>query len=122
MKRHFSFPRSSRIADLIKEEVARLFINSIRDPRLQHLTITDVRVTDDLSLARIYYVSPDKKEMIDVTTALGSVNGFVKREISKNISMRKMPNIEFIYDDVFEQGMDFEEKLKNFLPDNGEKK
>lgn len=113
MKRHFSFPRSNRIADLIRQEVALLFLNGIRDPRLQGLTITDVKVTDDLSVARIYYVTCEKKENPEVVKALGVVKGFISREIAKNIKIRKMPELEFYYDEVFENGMDFEEKLRS---------
>lgn len=117
MKGRFSYPRSSRIADLIKEEVAALFIYSVSDPRVQGVvTITDVKVTDDLKTAKIFYVCPKGTELEAVKKGLESVKGWVRREISKKVNMRYTPEIEFNYDDVFESGMNLDDifrKLKD---------
>ncbi|MFH1222914.1 MAG: 30S ribosome-binding factor RbfA [Pseudomonadota bacterium] len=112
MKKNFSFPRSSKVADLIKHEVAVLFVETINDPRLRGITITDVRVTDDLSIANVYYVTSDKKENKDVVKALESVKGFIKREIARATNMRRIPELDFHYDDVFENGLKLEETLR----------
>ena len=107
-----AFSRSDRVADVIREEVAQMFLNDISDPRVCGLTITEVRVTPDLMVARIYYVSPEKKAEKNITEGLIKVSGFIRKELSKRLSVRRVPAIEFHYDDVFENGMNMERVFK----------
>ncbi len=113
MKGRLSYPRSNRIGDLIKEEVASLFINGVSDPRLTGVTITDVRLAEDLKIAKIYYVCGAKQDIPKVVKGLESVRGWVRREVSKRINMRYTPEMEFVYDDVFENGMNIDALLRN---------
>jgi len=107
-----AYPRSVRIADMIKEEVASIFLKEISDPRLQHVTITSVRLSPDLKLATIYYVLSSAEEEKNTSQCLEKVKGFVRKQVSHNINMRRTPEIEFCYDDVFEQGMHMEKILR----------
>lgn len=107
-----SFSRSDRIADLIREEVALIFLNEVSDKRLKNINITDVRISPDLSVARIYYVTPNKKEDAVTKKTLDSVKGFVRKELSKKLELRRVPSLEFHYDLVFETGMGIEKLLK----------
>ena len=111
--REKSYSRSTRIADMIKEEVATIFLNEVSDPRVSSITITDVRLGDDLKLAKIYYISSEKHEDKITTEGLSKAKGFIRREIAKRVKMRRVPDIEFHYDDVFEQGMKMENLLRN---------
>jgi len=111
--RERSYTRSSRVADLIKEEVANLFLTQVGDPRVQGITITDVRIGDDLKLAKIYYVSASRHEEQLMVEGLAKVKGFVRSAIAKSINLRRVPEIEFHYDEVFEQGM----KMENLFRD-----
>ncbi|MEI6092613.1 MAG: 30S ribosome-binding factor RbfA [bacterium] len=108
-----SYTRSTRIADLIKQEVANMFLNDVSDPRVKGITITDVRIGDDLKLAKIYYVSSEKQEDELTVEGLSKVRGFIRRELAKRIDFRRVPEIEFDYDHVFEQGMKMENLLRN---------
>ena len=51
------FKRSQRVSDLIRKEVANIFLFELRDPRLKNITISRVDMSDDLSNATIYYFS-----------------------------------------------------------------
>jgi len=110
-----AFARSDRVADLIREEVAKMFRNDIADPRVKGVTITDVKVTPDLMTARIYYVSREKKAVKLTTEGLNKVKGYVRKELAKRIEMRRVPELEFFYDEIFENGMHFEEVLKGVV-------
>ncbi|MCX6113456.1 MAG: 30S ribosome-binding factor RbfA [Proteobacteria bacterium] len=116
--RERSYARSTRIADLIKEEVATIFLNEVSDPRVKHITITDVRLGDDLKLAKIYYVSSEKHEDKTTVEGLSKAKGFIRREIAKRVKMRRVPDIEFHYDDVFEQGLKMENILRDIKHEN----
>ena len=107
-----SFQRSDRVADLIREEVAKIFVNEIADPRTQGITITDVKITPDLITARIYYVSANKKAEKTMTQGLEKVKGYIRKQLAKKIELRRVPELEFFYDEVFEKGMHFENVLK----------
>ncbi len=112
MKEKKAYPRSTRIADMIKEEVASVFLKEVSDPRLQNITITTVKLSQDLKLASIYYVLSSAHEEKEVSQCLERVKGFVRKHISHNINMRRTPEIEFCYDDVFEHGMNMEKILR----------
>ncbi len=107
-----AFSRSDRVGDLIREEVARIFVNDIADPRVHGITITDVKLTPDLLTARIYYVSSNRKEVKIMTQGLESVKGYIRKQLSKILKLRKVPELEFYYDEVFENGMHMEALLK----------
>src|SRR6187402_851569 len=79
--------RAARMADRIKEIVARRLERGIKDPRLGFVTITDVRVTGDLQHASIFYtVYGADEERADSAAALKSATGMLRSEVGKNIT------------------------------------
>src|SRR6187431_1494101 len=93
--------RAARMADRIKEIVARRLERGIKDPRLGFVTITDVRVTGDLQHASIFYtVYGTDEERSDSAAALKSATGMLRSEVGKNITARLTPSLEFIADGV----------------------
>lgn len=91
--------RAAKMADRIKEIVARRLEKGIRDPRLGFVTITDVRMTGDLQHASIFYtVYGTDEERADSAAALKSATGMLRSEVGKNITARLTPSIEFIAD------------------------
>jgi ribosome-binding factor A len=100
-----TFKRADRVADLIREEVNRILVKDIMDPRVRNVTITDVRVTDDLRIAKIYFVpmgqdSPDE----DVRKGLEKATPFFRRSLGGRLNLRFVPEIHFYFDDVFARG------------------
>jgi ribosome-binding factor A len=57
-----SFKRADRVADLIKIEISNLLLKQVRDPRIGLVTITGVKVTDDLRTARVFFVELGKDQ------------------------------------------------------------
>ena len=114
-----SFPRSSRIADLIKEEVAHLIMNVVNDPRVKHVTITQVNVTNDIKHTKIFFVTQAGKNKIEATQGLISAKGFIKKNLASIMKIRKMPELEFLYDEVFENGLHMESVLKKIKTEEG---
>jgi len=108
MKRQ-SFKRADRVADTLKKEIAKLFLFEINDSRLASINITQVKLSDDLSVAKIYYVNNEYKE--ETHLALSNVISFIKKNISKSLSLRKIPEFNFYYDDVFEEGFKIDKIL-----------
>ena len=104
--------RTSRIAELLKREVAALIQTSVRDPRLTHVTITDANVTRDLSLARIYfsYLRQDCTPK-QITDALNQASGYLRRELTSRVDLRVVPQLRFIYDAALQRADDLQRLL-----------
>ena len=91
--------RARKMADRIKEIVARRLEKGIKDPRMGFATITDVRVTGDLQHASIFFtVYGSEEEREDTAAALKSATGMLRTEVGKNITARLTPSLEFILD------------------------
>ena len=95
--------------------MAKLLVKSIKDPRLEMITITNVNITNNLRMARIYYslVGNEKKRQ-DAAEGFKSAMGFLKRELASRLGLRYMPEISFLYDESFDYG-DRIEKILNQL-------
>jgi ribosome-binding factor A len=100
-----SFKRSDRVGDLIKSELSGILLKDVRDPRIKNITITGVKMSDDLRSAKIFFV-PLGKETCNSETIEGlkSASKFLRRELGKKLQLRYVPDINFIYDSSFEHG------------------
>ena len=104
--------RARKMADRIKEIVARRLDKGIRDPRLGFVTITDVRVTGDLQHASVFYtVYGSDEERADSAAALKAATGMLRSEVGKNITARLTPTLEFIADAVPENAAHIDDLL-----------
>jgi len=102
--------RAARMADHIKQIVARRLERGLRDPRLGFVTITDVRVTGDLQHASIFYtVYGSDEERADSAAALKSATGMLRSEVGKNLTSRLTPTIESIADALPENAKHLDE-------------
>jgi ribosome-binding factor A len=100
-----SFKRADRVADLLKIEIADLLLKQIRDPRIGSVTITGVKVTDDLRTARVFFVELGKDSCSEeVETGLRKATGFLKRELGRRLQLRRVPELIFTYDPSFAYG------------------
>jgi len=105
--------RARKLADRIKEIVARRLDKGLRDPRLGFVTITDVRVTGDLQHASIFYtVYGTEEERRDSALALKSATGMLRTEVGRNITARLTPSLEFIHDAIPENAEHIESLLR----------
>lgn len=114
--------RSVRVGDQILKEIADLLTRKVRDPRVSGVTLTGIRLSDDLRHARIFYsVLGEKTEINRIQTGLDSAKGFIKREMGRRVNLRYMPEIIFQHDPTLETGNQIEklfrkiksEELKN---------
>jgi ribosome-binding factor A len=112
------FKRADRVADLIKQELSAILRREVGDPRIANITVTDVKLTDDLRSARIYFVELGKDSLsADVEKGLSKAKGFLKRELGKRLQLRYIPELAFFYDPSFEYGSRIEKLLKEVRKD-----
>ena len=95
------FSRTQRLGEQIRRELAEL-IRRLKDPRIGMVTITEVEVTRDLSLARVYYsvMEDDPTVQADTQAGLEHAAGFLRRELGKSLHVRVIPQLRFIFDDT----------------------
>jgi ribosome-binding factor A len=92
--------RPERVADQVRAEVAQLIAREVHDPGVGFVTITRVRVTPDLQLARVYYTSlGDEKARRETARALGRAAPFLRRQVGQRLRLRRVPELEFFYDE-----------------------
>lgn len=100
-----NFKRADRVADLLKMEIADLLLKQVRDPRIGSVTITGVKVTDDLRTARVFFVELGKDACsTEVQAGLRKATSFLRRELGHRLHLRHVPEITFTYDPSFAYG------------------
>jgi ribosome-binding factor A len=92
--------RPDRIADQIRSELAQLLAREVHDPGVGFLTLTYVKVTPDLQLARVYYTSlGDENARRESAKALRRAGPFLRRQLGQRLRLRRVPELEFFYDE-----------------------
>jgi ribosome-binding factor A len=94
-----TYKRAERVADQIRMEVADILMRRIKDPRVRSVTVTDVELTNDLRLARVYVTTMERDEgERQVFDGLAKAAGFVRAELGKRLALRYLPDLTFIKD------------------------
>lgn len=98
-------PRAARIAALIQRVIASNMESTLHDKRLKNVTITDVKVTNDLQLAKVYWTTishtgNDEGERKRAQTALNQARGRLRTMVGAKADLRLTPQLQFIFDEV----------------------
>jgi len=114
------YSRNQRVGELIQEIVAETIRQELDDPRILPVTITQVRVSKDLRLARIFYcLTGDAEAKAAAQQGLEKAAGLFKKVIDREMSLRSMPELAFEYDETLDQAEKIEQILKEVLPPDG---
>ena len=104
--------RIRRLAEEIREEVARILGAGLKDPRIGFVTVTRVELTADLRQTRVYVgVLGDALQRQRCLQGLRQAAGFVRRELGHRLTVRHTPEVEFVYD----TGLDAAERVAQLL-------
>ena len=88
--------RPERVAKELKRYISEIIHKELKDPRIGFITITDVEMTKDLKLAKVYYsILGNRTEKNNTVNALKSAAGFIKKMIGDNLDLRYIPEILF---------------------------
>ena len=94
-----SYKRPKRVADLIKNEIAMLLLQKVKDPSLVNVAIVSAEVTRDLRKAIIYYsVLGDEEKIKKAAVGLARAKGFMRSHLAKELGMRATPELIFKLD------------------------
>ena len=113
------FARSDRVGGQIQKILSEILLKKVKDPRLKNASITDVKLSRDLRIARIYFVtSGNKKNIEEALEGFKSALGYVKRTVARQLGLRYMPDLKFFYDESFDYGSHIDNVLKALKADN----
>ena len=105
--------RAAKLAQRIKVVVAEALGRKVKDPRLEGITVTDARVTNDLQHATVYYtVFGDQAVQADAAKGLEKAKGVLRQEVGRNLSIRLTPTLEFVSDEIPVIASNLEELLR----------
>nr|AMK58995.1 ribosome-binding factor A [uncultured bacterium UPO33] len=109
MATRHGFSRTSRVAEQIRRELADLIRFHVKDQRLATklvlVTLTDVEVTADYSHAKVFYTSLSaESDNETIAAGLRHLAGYFRRELGHRMSLHKIPELHFVYDESVARG------------------
>ncbi len=88
-----------RINNMMMEEINVILQRDIDDKSISFVTVTSVKVSSDLSYAKVYFLCLDDKLKDEMKEKLNKAKGFIRSELCKKVDIRKMPELNFVYDE-----------------------
>ena len=101
------FGRELRVADFLRDELAQIISQEMRDPRVTLVTLREVRVSRDLAYADVYVSSvrtEDEETRRTLIAALNGAAGYLRTAIARRSTMRTTPRLRFHYDELAARG------------------
>ena len=115
--------RVRRVEKGLREELASLLANEVKDPGAAGTVVTRVELTNDLRSAKVHVRAleggEDPARRTSLVAALGRATGMLRREVTQRLQLRSAPELRFLYDD----GMDNTTRVEQLLAEiDAEKK
>jgi ribosome-binding factor A len=105
--------RKARVAEMIKRELAEILQREMNDPRLALVSVNEVEVAPDLSVARVFVSAiGDEEKKKEAFKALQGASGFLRGQLGHRIELRTVPALQFRYDTGVERGARMFELLR----------
>lgn len=106
--------RPERVGEQIRQELSQILSQQVHDPGIGFLTLSRVKVTADLQLARVLYtVIGDEKQRKETQKALDRAIPYLRRQIASRIRLRRVPELQFFYD----QSVEHQDRIEQILID-----
>ena len=105
------FHRSERVADELQRILSTAIREELDDPRLRLVTITDVRVSRDLSHAKVFFSSLEDTDKARLQDSLERAGGFLRGIVGRRLAIRTAPELHFVYDDSLQRGHELRELI-----------
>jgi len=114
------YKRSDRVGELIKEEISRMLIHDLKDPRIGFTTLTRVILSNDLRQAKVYIsIMGGVSEKEATFKGLSSAKGFIRGELGRRLNLRYVPDLTFKLDPSLEYGARINQLLNKLSDKKG---
>lgn len=101
-----------RINSIFIKEISYILANEIKNHDIKFVTITDCKVTNDLSFAKIYFTVLDSSKIKETSLALKNASGFIRKQLSERVDIRHTPELNFVFDESIDYGKKIEDKIR----------
>lgn len=101
-----------RIASNLVKEISYILMTEVKDPDIKFVTVTDCKVTNDLSYAKVYVTVFNKDRIKETMASLKDASGFIRHELNDRVDIRHIPELEFVYDESIEYGKKIEDIIE----------
>ena len=116
-----SYKRAERVADQIRMEVADILARKAKDPRVGFVTVTDVDISPDLRVARVYVTTlSEGQEGQEALRGLDSALGFIRAELGRRVGLRYTPELIFCRDMSAQHGHRIEQLLDSLRTEDNQ--
>jgi ribosome-binding factor A len=106
--------RPERVGEQLRQELSQILSQQVHDPGIGFLTLSRVKVTPDLQLARVLYtVIGDEKQRKETQRALERALPYLRRQIASRLRLRRVPELQFFYD----QAVEHQDRIEQILID-----
>ena len=109
--------KTERISDALIEQISYIIANEVKNGNIKFVTITDVRVSADLSYAKVYFTVLDESKIVPTTRALKEASGFIRHELRDRVDIRQIPELEFVYDESIKNAQKIEDIIDKLHED-----
>ena len=111
--------KNTRVNAEVQRELSNILREGIKDPRVAPLTsVVAVSVAPDLKTCKVYIsVLGDEKAQHDTIKGLQSAEGYIRRELARNLNMRNTPELSFVLDQSIEYGVNMSKKIDELTRD-----
>ena len=104
--------RLQRINDRIREELSEMLLKEVSDPRLEGISVTDVKVDRELAYADVFISALEGSERWqEIQEGLQHAQGYLRRELSQRVELRVFPRLRFRWDPTFERAERIEQLI-----------
>jgi len=103
--------RIDKVEHLIKEEISLIFLHKLQDPAFGLVTITSVKVSPDLKIAKVYISVFQKENRTLVLEKAETISGYIRTQLAHRIRLRFTPELKFFIDDT----LDYVEKIEGLI-------
>lgn len=97
-----------RIGSALVKEISYVLATEVKDDDIKFVTITDCKVTNDLSFAKVYYTVLDDSKKESTAKALKNASGFIRHQLFDRVDLRNIPELSFVYDESIAYGKKIE--------------
>jgi ribosome-binding factor A len=115
------FGRTERVADYLRQELARLLQTELRDPRIGMVSVNEVEVSRDLAYAKVFVTfmecnsEAEAREQLEV---LNGAAGFLRTQVAHDARMRTVPRLRFVYDASVTRGRRLSDLIDTAIADD----
>lgn len=117
------YSRTSRVAQQIQKELARIIQQEVKDPRIGMVTISGVDITRDLAYAKVFvtFLTVGEQTNDESLAGLNAASGYIRRLLGKAMRLRIVPELRFCFDETLTEGLRISEMVSSAVKSDKDK-